>query len=302
MQHFAATAISDIKDLLDLSEHLGLFVFRGQADASWDLLTSLERAYIRSGQTIYSLENTEHWMLDEFKNKFYLHSSTPPRSANTFEWLALMQHHGGATRLLDFTKSIYVAAYFSALNAINDSAIWAINRPRLRDNLCEFAKLPYRKGHDLKDVINAHHIDVFNKSVARANSHSKDSNLTHLVPLESQSLFDRASTQRSLFLGAGYLGCVSEPFSFMDNLRASFPGISDALSNPSIVDLAELCSRERGDLCYQNFNVIKIIIPKKLHVQLRKELALMGLTEESLFPGLDGLSRSLVQSYIFDKS
>jgi hypothetical protein len=298
MQNFASVTISDIKDLLDLSKHLKLFVFRGQADSRWELVTSLERAFIRSGQTIYSLENTEHWMLHEFKNKFHLHSPESPRSVNTFEWLALMQHHGGATRLLDFTESIYVAAYFSVLNASTDSAIWAINKPRLRDNLYNAAKLNYKKDHDLRDVVNEHHIEIFNKSVARPHKVSTEGNLTHLVPLESQSLFDRASRQRSLFLGAGFLSGIGQPFSFMDNLRVSFPGIDTALSEAKEIELSELCIRAPNDPCYKNFNVLKIILPKILHSQLRAELAQMGLTEESLFPGLDGLSRSLVQSHI----
>ena len=132
---FCITTIRNISDILDLSKALTLFAFRGQADADWDLTTSLERAFSRSGQTIYSLENTEHWMLHDFQAKFYLYSNNVPRQTNKFEWLALMQHHGGATRLLDFTHSIYVAAYFATAAARADSAIWAINRPMLRDNL-----------------------------------------------------------------------------------------------------------------------------------------------------------------------
>ncbi|MDO9042410.1 MAG: FRG domain-containing protein [Desulfocapsaceae bacterium] len=298
MRTYVSVAVKSINDIVDLSAHLRLFVFRGQANSRWALETSLERAYIRSGRINYSLENTEHWMLHEFKNKFHLYSPAVLRTINTFEWLALMQHHGGATRLLDFTESIYVAAYFAALNASEDAAIWALNKPLLRDNLYQFAKLSYKKGHDLRDVINDYHIDLFNKSVARPHYNTAQSSLTHLVPLESQSLFDRASRQRSLFIGAGYLGSPSQPFSFMDNLKVSFPGIATELEQPNQVELTELCLRKHDDPCYKNFSVIKIVVPKNIHAQLRLEMRLMGLTEESLFPGIDGLSRSLVQNHI----
>ena len=37
-----------------------------------------------------------------------------------------MQHHGAPTRLLDFTYSVYVAAYFALEKSKDDYAIWAI--------------------------------------------------------------------------------------------------------------------------------------------------------------------------------
>jgi hypothetical protein len=299
MQNFSLTSVGTVNDLIDLSRSLNLFVFRGQADARWDLATSLERAFLRAGRIIYTRETAEYWMLHEFRKKIHLYSTLSPANENTFEWLALLQHYGGATRLLDFSESIYVAAYFSILNSSDDSAIWAINRPLLRDNLCKFAELPYKHGEVLKDKVNDIHIDLFNKFVARIHRVDSDGNLPHLVPLESSLLFDRASRQRSLFLGAGYLGSAEEPFSFMDNLRASFPGIASELEAPKHISVNDLCKRPLNDPCYKQFAALKINIPKCLHSQLRLELALMGLTEESLFPGLDGLSRSLVQGHIF---
>jgi hypothetical protein len=48
-----------------------------------------------------------------------------PAEDETLEWLALMQHHGAPTRLLDFTWSPYVAAFFALERATADAAIWA---------------------------------------------------------------------------------------------------------------------------------------------------------------------------------
>src|SRR5688500_1870834 len=162
MKPYGYVQIEHPQQLLLLSQHLQLFVFRGQANSDWELVTSLERALQRSGTTVISLENTEYWMIHDFSNKYHLYANHAPKVANKFEWMALMQHYGGATRLLDFTESLYVAAYFSTLYATTDSAIWAINRPQLRDNLFRTGKLSYRPKHDLKDVINNHHIDLFN--------------------------------------------------------------------------------------------------------------------------------------------
>jgi len=38
-----------------------------------------------------------------------------------------MQHHGAPTRLLDFTYSFYIAAYFALEESEKDCAIWALN-------------------------------------------------------------------------------------------------------------------------------------------------------------------------------
>jgi hypothetical protein len=45
------------------------------------------------------------------------------------QWTALMQHHGAPTRLIDWTYSFYVAAYFAIENAEpgDECAVWAIN-------------------------------------------------------------------------------------------------------------------------------------------------------------------------------
>jgi hypothetical protein len=297
MKPYGCVYIEHPQQLLLLSQHLELFVFRGQADANWELVTSLERAFRRSG-SIYSLENTEYWMIHDFSNKFHLYSSRPPKVSNKFEWMALMQHYGGATRLLDFTESLYVAAYFSVLRSTTDSAIWALNRPLLRDNLFKTGKLSYKPKHDLKDIIDNHHIDLFNKHVARQNAVKDEDCVSHLIPLESQSLFDRASRQQSLFVAAGYLGDISSRVTYMDNLFSSFPGLKEAYAAPATVAIQHLCTRVHGSPNYDQFATLKIVIPHKIHRDLRQQLSLMGLSEETLFPGLDGLARGVLAAHI----
>jgi len=42
-----------------------------------------------------------------------------------------MQHHGAPTRLIDFTWSPYVAAFFALERTLADGVVWAINPGRI---------------------------------------------------------------------------------------------------------------------------------------------------------------------------
>ena len=42
-----------------------------------------------------------------------------------------MQHHGAPTRLIDFTWSPYVAAFFALERTLADGVVWAMNPARI---------------------------------------------------------------------------------------------------------------------------------------------------------------------------
>jgi hypothetical protein len=65
-------------------------------------------------------------MLEQFKSNAHLYLTTLPRTFKNLEWLSLMQHYGTPTRMLDFTFSPYVAAYFAFECGHNDCCIYAL--------------------------------------------------------------------------------------------------------------------------------------------------------------------------------
>jgi hypothetical protein len=69
----------------------------------------------------------EERILRIFKRKAVHFLPHVPSGDDDFQWLALMQDHGAPTRLLDFTWSPYVAAFFALHNATGDAAILACN-------------------------------------------------------------------------------------------------------------------------------------------------------------------------------
>jgi hypothetical protein len=103
------------------------WAFRGQRDASAPLFSALSRYLISFHVNRRAWPDQEERILRIFKRKaVHFINATPPRD-DDFEWLALMQDHGAPTRLLDFTWSPYVAAFFALHNTTTEAVIWACN-------------------------------------------------------------------------------------------------------------------------------------------------------------------------------
>ena len=88
------------------------YIYRGHADADWRLESSLERL-IGAEWCRESAVKCEERSLDLFKSKFHLYDRENIQPNSKLSWLAIMQHYGVPTRLLDFTESPYVALYFA---------------------------------------------------------------------------------------------------------------------------------------------------------------------------------------------
>jgi hypothetical protein len=123
--------VNSWNEFMDLSADLDGWAFRGQQDVRWPLMTSLSRylsAYIPDKA---SWRVREERAIRIFRRKAHNYLSDPTVLDNALRCLALMQHHGAPTRLLDFTKSPFVAAFFALERATGDAAVYALNTPRL---------------------------------------------------------------------------------------------------------------------------------------------------------------------------
>ena len=106
--------ISSFFEYLDAVHEFSRGFFRGVSDASYSLVPKLGRvdiARVRSAGLAGDIYEVEKTVIDTFKRG--APAFLPPVSYSEWEWLALMQHHGAPTRLLDWSDSPMVALHFA---------------------------------------------------------------------------------------------------------------------------------------------------------------------------------------------
>ncbi|RYF06417.1 MAG: FRG domain-containing protein [Oxalobacteraceae bacterium] len=131
-------------------------VYRGQADASWSLMPSASRGRAAG---IDDAGRLQGW-------KDAAARLANPRPTNNFEWLALAQHHGIATTLLDWTYNPLVALFFACGEPNSATGcVWQVGSSAFR----QFDKPEtidvFKQDRDLPGLINASNMNA--RSIAQ---------------------------------------------------------------------------------------------------------------------------------------
>jgi hypothetical protein len=234
------------------------WIFRGQSDASRRLKTSLEICFERHKVPAGIRSVVEKELLREFKRAYQQYSPHMPADQSTLEWLSLMRHHGAPTRLLDFSYSIYVAAYFALEDAEDVCAIWGVDPAWAYRETLRLLK-EARKDCRLLEIQRLEERD----EALFAPTFLDPPFVPSASALNPFRLNERLRLQKGIFLIPG-----DAALSFEDNLRA-LPGHED------------------------RDHMVRIEIPRRLQAEAIENLYLMNISRTSLFPGLDGYARAL---------
>jgi type I restriction enzyme M protein len=138
IDEYRKETIQSFVDFHNLVEkHLGEnVVFRGVKNSRFEITPSIGRLPIDSTK----IELAEEVIFKQFKEQALPHLNFTPR--NDWEWLALAQHHGLPTRLLDWTVNPLIALYFAVEEDCNcDSAVYIYidDQPPVNLELSEYA-------------------------------------------------------------------------------------------------------------------------------------------------------------------
>jgi FRG domain-containing protein len=87
----------------------GHFIFRGEPSDKYSLRPKWGRSQVINPRD--NVQGIEQALFNEFRRRAAPFVNQLP--ATEWDWLALAQHHGLATRLLDWTENALVAAYFA---------------------------------------------------------------------------------------------------------------------------------------------------------------------------------------------
>ncbi|WP_347156911.1 FRG domain-containing protein [Pontibacter chitinilyticus] len=235
------------------NEHIQRFrsnyVYRGTGRKDLDLSSSLTRL---GGQ----YDQLEPHILRNFKK--YAHSNASPGNS-VWNWLAVAQHHGLPTRLLDWTYSPLVALHFATQDLSKydeDAAVWCIDYVKVK----EYLPVPLKKA--LENEGNVFTPELLEPVCPSLKTLADFQEEDYVLFLEPPSLDNRIVQQYALF-------------SMMSRAKGNM----------------SMWLKKHTELYF------RVIVPGKVKWEIRDKLDQANITERVLMPGLSGLSQWLKRHY-----
>lgn len=260
MDEHVASSWADLLDALyagswndDIRRFRSPFAFRGLPHVAHDLTSSL----LRLAMDRRDINRIELALIRNFRK--YAHGEAAA-SDTLWHWLALGQHHGLPTRLLDWTYSPMVALHFATefpAEFGEDGVVWAVN----------FVKANKLLPRRLRKILEDECSDTFTVEMLAAFRTLREFDALAREPfvvfMEPPAVDRRILNQFALF------SLMSSPVAQLDDWLREHPRLGR-----------------------------RIVIPSRLKWEVRDKLDQANINERVLFPGLDGLGRWLGRYYL----
>ena len=254
--------INDLASYLQIIENIhrensGKTLYRGQA--SHVKFKLLPSLYRKSddGSRDIYSYDCEEIFLNKFKSKSIPYLKTLPQ--NDWEWMFLMQHYNTPTRLLDWSESPLVALFFALDDNFNHQE---------EDSAVVWCLNPIRLNRKfrpidgLSEIPNINGSEVLNNSINRYYAYGEAYPADYPIAVTGPLNNSRISAQKGMF--------------------TLFPASSKT-------PLEE--TKECNDF------LDKIIIQKESIPIIKRQLFTMGITNTSIYPDLDSISKDIKLEY-----
>lgn len=268
--------ITSIQNAVEIGITLTASWFRGHSVAVQDLQPRVFRKDIHFGHNAKGVHRQmlkamapdrlegppELKLIEEFKRYAPAVTEIVPPPDHNADWLFLMQHHKMPTRLLDWSKSVLVALFFSVFaDEDKDGELWAV-LPDMLNQATGFTGIPLPRSRHLRYIVNEPLYSPEElKEMTKLSTPPK-----YPLAIEPAIRFRRMAMQSSVF--------TIHPLASLDSGN----------------DICELLSDIRW--------LVRYVVPASAKPALKKNLDALGITYGSLFQDLDSLSETLERTIV----
>lgn len=254
----ATRTLYRIEDAVKIGTNLRYYFFRGHPQIFKWLLPTIYRAPF--SQTLH--ENVEFWAGQRFRLRARSFVSRVPEWGDHLSWLLMMQHYGAPTRLLDWTASILVALYFAVGDpSVEPGEVWCM------------------------------HPSVLNWHSNRQICGPDDPPIRYLaaeVFLEPKQLPGFAED----------LGLKTPPTLPLALIPAfEFPRMAAQMSRFTIHPSCDGASMIEFLLRTEQY-LVRYTVPAASKAKLRKDLAALGISHDTLYQSLESLARTIKEEIL----
>lgn len=262
--------------------HRSPYVFRGLSNRDYRLDTSLTRF----------VGDSDRWDLElHLLRDFYKYAQREIREPKSvWHLLAVVQHHGLPTRLVDWTRSPLVAAYFATAGSPEvDGVVWMVDYRGAHDLLPEgIQAIRRREAPDVFDIdalaeveFEIEHEAGLDAAPTAGAGDGRGSGVLHLLAIkDALAAFDSHHSEPCVIF--------FEPPA-IDERIVNQSSVFSVLSDPTLPMDEWL---ERHPRLYR-----EVIVPGELKAEFRDKLDQANINQRVLFPGLDGLAGWLRDYY-----